>query len=58
MIKTLGDGAMIVFPAAGEALSAAIGVQKASAVSQLPVRIGIHTGDAVHAAGDYAESRR
>ena len=54
VIKTLGDGAMIAFPAAGEALLAAIDVQKASALSQLSVRIGINTGDAVHAAGDFA----
>jgi class 3 adenylate cyclase len=54
VIKTLGDGAMIAFPAAREALSAAIDVQKASAESNLRVRIGIHTGDAVQTAGDYA----
>ena len=45
---------MIAFPAASEALAAAIEVQNASASSALQVRVGIHTGDAVHGAGDYA----
>ncbi len=54
VIKTLGDGAMIAFPAVSEALSAAIDVQATSAASQLRVRIGIHTGDAVQAESDYA----
>ena len=54
VIKTLGDGAMVAFPAASEALAAAIDIQRASVVSALKVRVGVHTGDAVHAAGDYA----
>lgn len=54
VIKTLGDGAMVAFPAASGALMAAIDIQRASAVSALKVRVGVHTGDAVHAAGDYA----
>ncbi len=54
VIKTLGDGAMVGFPAAREALSAAVEVQRASAESNLRIRIGIHTGDAVQTAGDYA----
>jgi class 3 adenylate cyclase len=54
VIKTLGDGAMIAFPAASEALAAAIHVQNASASSGLQVRVGIHTGDAVRGVDDYA----
>ncbi len=54
VVKTLGDGAMVVFPAVTAALSAAIDLQKISEEAELPVRIGAHTGDAVHTANDYA----
>jgi class 3 adenylate cyclase len=53
VVKTLGDGAMIVFPAVKEALSAAIDLQRAATATNLRIRIGVHTGDAVHTAGDY-----
>ena len=53
VVKTLGDGAMVVFPTVKEALTAAIELQQATSAASLRVRIGVHTGDAVHIAGDY-----
>lgn len=54
LVKTLGDGAMMVFPSAGSGIEAAIIVQQDVLASDLVVRIGLHTGDAVTEAGDYA----
>lgn len=56
-VKSLGDGTLSSFPSAGEALSAAIGMQQAAAATdaepRLGLRIGIHTGDVVLARGDF-----
>jgi class 3 adenylate cyclase len=54
VIKTLGDGAMIAFPAVREAVLAAIDLQRATAAAEFRIRVGIHTGDAVRSFGDYA----
>lgn len=54
VIKTLGDGAMIAFASVRDALGAAVGIQRAMATSDLRLRVGLHTGDAVRSSGDYA----
>jgi class 3 adenylate cyclase len=57
-IKTTGDGFMVAFTNARQALLCAIDVQRALASSSghgemsLRVRIGIHTGEAISEAGD------
>lgn len=53
VVKTLGDGAMMAFAAARGAVEAAIKIQQALRSSKLRVRIGLHTGDALHVAEDY-----
>jgi adenylate cyclase len=54
MVKTLGDGAMFVFPSAASALTSAVAMQVATAASsELGLRVGVHTGDVVREAGDY-----
>jgi class 3 adenylate cyclase len=53
MVKTLGDGAMIIFPSAGAGIDAAMEVQRTFSDSDMAVRVGLHTGDALRMAGDY-----
>jgi predicted ATPase/class 3 adenylate cyclase len=59
VIKTTGDGLHAVFDTAQDAAAAAIGAQRALAEEQwdttgpLRVRMGLHTGEAEHRAGDY-----
>lgn len=55
VVKTLGDGAMFVFPAAGAALRAAIAIQRALSASSngFRVRIGLDSGDVRRVAGDF-----
>jgi adenylate cyclase len=58
VVKTQGDGAMIVFDRASHALAFAASVQRAVAVAGgdgpgLAVRIGMHSGDAVRHGHDY-----
>jgi class 3 adenylate cyclase len=59
-VKSRGDGFMLVFPSARQALSAAVGIQRAFAGRNasapepaIRVRIGLHTGEAVQEAGDF-----
>jgi len=55
LVKLLGDGAMLAFESAVEAVSAAIEIQRALAeagTEPLPVRIGVHVGDVVEEDGD------
>ena len=59
VIKGLGDGAMAVFPAAGDALSAAVRLQRAidglhrrGEATALQVRVGISAGDVSVGADD------
>jgi eukaryotic-like serine/threonine-protein kinase len=60
VVKSRGDGFMLAFPSARQALMAAIGSQKAlsahnaKAPEQPPirVRIGVHTGEVVKQSGD------
>jgi class 3 adenylate cyclase len=57
VVKTLGDGTMATFDSARGALRAALAIQQHAARAEssppLRVRIGIHTGDVVHAGGDF-----
>lgn len=53
VVKRLGDGTMTVFESARASIDAAIEAQAAVSGTELRVRIGVHTGDAVHRDGDY-----
>ena len=58
-VKTLGDGGMYAFDAGSSALRAAAGIQRAAAGAvdpELHIRIGVHTGDVMHAGDDYLGS--
>jgi class 3 adenylate cyclase len=58
-VKSQGDGFMVAFPSARQAVKCAIDIQGAlarrAANGELPlrVRIGIHTGEAIHRDGDF-----
>ncbi|MGH9009462.1 MAG: ATP-binding protein [Acidimicrobiia bacterium] len=59
-VKNLGDGLMVVFPSAVEAVGTAVAIQRAvdehnrgGAGPDFQVRIGIHAGEPVEAEGDY-----
>ena len=57
VVKTLGDGAMLVFQSVRDAARAATAIQdtvsQRSEAPELKLRIGMHIGDAVSAEGDY-----
>jgi len=56
VVKTVGDGGMYVFDSGASALMAAIGIQEsvaALAEDDLKLRVGVHTGDAIHSQGDF-----
>ncbi len=57
VVKTLGDGGMYTFASARGGLSAAVKIQRAvataSPVVDFSVRVGLHSGDVLHAEGDY-----
>jgi class 3 adenylate cyclase len=57
LVKSLGDGTMSSFHSASAAMRAAQAAQtrlgKATEEPRLQMRIGIHTGDVVHAGGDF-----
>jgi class 3 adenylate cyclase len=53
VIKTLGDGAMAAFSSVVDGLDAALAIQDAVSDGPFDIRIGLHTGDAIHADGDY-----
>ena len=57
-VKSQGDGFMLAFPSAKDALRCAIGIQRALAAREsngtgLRVRIGLHTGEPVRDADDF-----
>jgi class 3 adenylate cyclase/tetratricopeptide (TPR) repeat protein len=58
-VKNLGDGLMVVFPAASAALSCAVAMQQAvhrdnaGAERSLGIRVGLSTGEATKEDGDY-----
>lgn len=57
VVKTMGDGAMLAFQSAREGARSAAEIQRSVAQqdSSTPfrVRVGVHTGDAIHSDGDY-----
>ena len=57
IIKGQGDGFMLAFPATGSATACAVAIQKALSAGwagvQLPVRIGLHRGNAKSEGGDF-----
>ena len=59
VVETQGDGSMLVFPSARQAVACAQSIQReiASAFAEAPVplrlRIGVHTGDALHEADHF-----
>ncbi|MEX0789744.1 MAG: adenylate/guanylate cyclase domain-containing protein, partial [Actinomycetota bacterium] len=61
VVKSRGDGFMLAFPSARQALSAAIGSQRALAahnarfpeLTPIRIRIGVHTGEVVRQSGDF-----
>ena len=52
LIKEMGDGMLISFNLASEAVRCAIEIQKASKVHGLPLKIGIHEGEMVFEGND------
>jgi len=58
VVKGLGDGLLVVFPGAAEALTAAVGMQRALATrvrrsdEELSMRVGLSAGDVTLEAGD------
>ena len=58
-VKNLGDGLMVVFPSAADAVGASVEIQRAfelrnhGAADELLIRVGISLGDADVDAGDY-----
>jgi class 3 adenylate cyclase/tetratricopeptide (TPR) repeat protein len=59
-VKNLGDGLMVVFPSAVNAVSCAIGIQQAvhrhnarHGDDRLRVRVGLNVGEPIHDEGDY-----
>lgn len=52
LVKTTGDGLMAVFDSAERAVRAAIAFVEAVRPLQVRVRVGIHTGEVEHSAGD------
>jgi class 3 adenylate cyclase len=52
LVKTLGDGAMAAFASVSDAMYCALELRQGSE-DGIPIRIGLHTGDAIHENGDY-----
>jgi len=57
VVKTMGDGAMLAFESARDAARSAVEIQRSVARQEsagpFKVRVGVHTGDAMHTDGDY-----
>jgi len=52
LIKEMGDGMLISFPLASDAVRCAIEIQKACKEQDIPLKIGIHEGEMVFAESD------
>lgn len=48
IIQFYGDGSLVVFDSAIDAVRSAIEIQQASEQHQIPVRVGIHVGDVIY----------
>jgi class 3 adenylate cyclase len=46
--KTLGDGILATFPAASQAIAAALACKAAGDAQDLPLHVGLHAGDVIH----------
>jgi predicted ATPase/class 3 adenylate cyclase len=53
IFKHTGDGCVAVFPDAGNAVVAAVAIQRAFMSQSLQIRVAIHSGSAEHRDGDY-----
>jgi len=57
VVKTIGDGAMLAFESAHNAVRAAIEIERSMVglqpADELRVRIGVHAGDTLYSDGDY-----
>jgi len=54
VIKHTGDGIFAAFETAGNAVSAAVDIQRALSDEVISVRIGVHSGEALERGSDYA----
>ena len=52
LVKMIGDGSMLSFTSAREAVRTAMDIQEAASGKEYSVRIGVHTGEVVQRAGD------
>ncbi|HEY7268591.1 MAG TPA: AAA family ATPase, partial [Dehalococcoidia bacterium] len=57
-VKTLGDGLMVAFPSAADAVRCAVAMQKAARTrsaggERLKIRVGLNSGDALRDEGDF-----
>jgi len=50
--KTLGDGILATFPAASQALAAALGCRATGETQGLPLHLGLHAGDVIREEGN------
>jgi adenylate cyclase len=53
IVKTLGDGTMSAFGSAGDAVLAAVDLQREMQGQEFELRIGLHSGDSLRREGDY-----
>jgi class 3 adenylate cyclase len=53
VVKTLGDGAMLAFPTATAGIEASVAIQRGATKASVPLRVGVHSGEAVHVGDDY-----
>jgi class 3 adenylate cyclase/tetratricopeptide (TPR) repeat protein len=52
-VKTMGDGVMVVFPSAVDAVRCAVAIQQSTATKGVDVRVGLHVGEPIRDEGDY-----
>ena len=52
LIKEIGDGTLVSFPLASDAVRCAIEIQKDAKDQEIPLKIGIHQGEMVMAGAD------
>ncbi len=52
-VKTMGDGIMVVFPSAVDAVRCATAIQRSTAAKGVDVRVGLHVGEPIRDEGDY-----